>query len=147
MNELAKAFEGEPEEVAEKAKETKVEKRRVLPVITFLIGLVVLAAGVAFLVVKLAQRSSTSDAERLVEIGTFVKDGEDDVIWQFTEVGKGTLTTNNHTNDYDFIWAIEDGKLKIETAWLYDLNDEYAYKIDGEKLVLDEKIVFVPAGK
>ena len=147
MNELAKAFEGEPEKVVEKAKETKAEKRRVLPVITFLIGLVVLATGVVFLAVKLVQRSSASDAERLVEIGTFVKDGEDGVIWQFTEVGKGTLTTNNHTNDYDFIWAIEDGKLKIETAWLYDLNDEYAYKIDGEKLVLDEKIVFVPAGK
>ena len=32
---------------------------------------------------------------------------EPSVIWNFTEIGKGTLTTNNHENDYDFIWAID----------------------------------------
>lgn len=132
MQELAKAFEEKP-------------KKKILPVAMLIIGLVFLIGGVAFLVAKITSTSRASDAERLVEIGTFVEDGEDGVIWQFTEVGKGTLTTNNHTNDYDFIWAIEDGKLKIETAWLYDLNDEFDYKIDGDKLVLDGEIVFKPA--
>ena len=69
------------------------------------------------------------------------------VIWKFTEVGKGTLTTNGHTNDYDFIWAIEDGKLKIETKWLYELEDEYEYELDKDagSLILkagDKEIVF-----
>jgi hypothetical protein len=70
------------------------------------------------------------------------------VIWQFTEISKGTLTTNNHTNDYNFIWAIEDGKLKIETDWLYTLNNEYEYELnqrDGT-LVLknnDEEFKFI----
>ena len=143
MDELAKAFEGEP---APK-KEEKVEKvkKRKLPIVIFIVGLAVLVAGAVFLATKLIARSSASDAERLVEIGTFVKEGESAVVWQFTEIGKGTLTTNNHTNDYDFIWAIENGKLKIETAWLYDLNDEYEYKISGDKLVLDDgKTVFLP---
>lgn len=131
MQELAKAFEEKP-------------KKKILPIVTLVIGLVFLIGGVALLAVKIINTSRASDAERLVEIGTFAKDGEADVVWQFTEIGKGTLTTNGHKNDYDFIWAIENGKLKIETAWLYDLNDEYSYKIDGDKLVLDGKIVFVP---
>lgn len=150
MKELAKAFEGEPKETKDKkktdnkvSKKTKEEKpkKKVLPITTFLVGLTVLIAGLAFLAVKLIQRSAASDAERLVEMGTLIKDGEESVIWQFTEIGKGTLTTNNHTNDYDFIWAIENGKLKIETAWLYDLNDEFEYKIDGNKLILNGEII------
>ena len=58
------------------------------------------------------------------------------VIWKFTEVGKGTLTTNGHVNDYDFIWALEDGKLKIETKWLYELENEYDYELDRDKGLL-----------
>ena len=57
-------------------------------------------------------------------------DCESSVIWKFTEIGKGTLTTNAHTNDYDFQWAIEDGKLKIRTNWLYELDDEYEYRLN-----------------
>ena len=130
--ELAKAFEEKP-------------KKRISPLAIFVIGLTFLIIGATFLIVKLVNIAKVDDAERLVEIGTFVKEGGTDVIWRFTEIGKGTLTTNNHTNDYDFIWAIDGNKLKIETAWLYDLNNEYSYKIDGDKLVLDEEIIFVPA--
>lgn len=70
------------------------------------------------------------------------------VVWKFTEIGKGTLTTNAHVNDYDFIWALEDGKLKIETKWLYDLNNEYDYSLDQRAGVLtltdgDETFRFV----
>ena len=70
------------------------------------------------------------------------------VIWKFTEIGKGTLTTNNHQNDYEFIWALEDGKLKIETKWLYELDNEYDYKLDQKAGTLtltddDESFQFV----
>ncbi|MBQ6128019.1 hypothetical protein IJQ51_01920 [Candidatus Saccharibacteria bacterium] len=133
MQELAKAFEEEK------------PKKKVLPIVAFAIGLVALLAGVILLALKLNANSIASDAERLVEIGAFMKEDEAGVIWQFTEIGKGKLTTNNHVNDYDFIWAIEGGKLKIETDWLYELEDEFDYEIDGEKLVLDGEIVFLPA--
>lgn len=139
MTELAKAFEEEP------TKEVKQKSgNKPLPIITFLIGVVVLISGMLFLSNKLARQSAANDAEHLTEIGAFMKEGEDEVVWQFTEVGKGTLTTNNHINDYDFIWSIEGDTLKIETEWLYDLNNEYNYRIDGDKLILDDAIVFVP---
>ena len=59
------------------------------------------------------------------------------------------MTTNNHINDYDFVWAIEDGKLKINTEWLYTLNDEFDYSLDQNEKTLtltsgDEEIIFVP---
>lgn len=101
-----------------------------LPLIVFIIGLAVLAGGVTFLLINIFSKPDTRDADYLVEIGTWTEQDADSVIWQFTEIGKGTLTTNNHTNDYDFIWAIEGDKLKIETKWLYELEDEYTYKID-----------------
>ena len=49
----------------------------------------------------------------------------------------------------DFIWAIEDGKLKVNTEWLYTLNDEFDYTLDqnGDILTLtrgDETFTFVP---
>lgn len=56
--------------------------------------------------------------------------GESGVIWNFTEIGKGTLTTNKHKNDYDFAWALEDGKMLIHTDWLYELDNEYNYQLD-----------------
>ena len=109
--------------------------------IIFIIGLIVLAAGGAFLAVSLLSKPQTADAEYLVQIGAWTEEGtEDFVIWNFTEIGKGTLTTNNHQNDYDFLWAIDGDTLKIETAWLYDLENEYTFKIDRstQKLTLTD---------
>lgn len=120
------------------------DKKKSLAIIILIIGVVTLIIGVVFLAVRLNAGPAVSDAEYLVEKGNWemeplncpesevIRDGcgEAGVIWKFTEVGKGTLTTNNHQNDYDFIWAIEDGKLKIETSWLYTLNDEFNYKLD-----------------
>ena len=64
------------------------------------------------------------------------------VIWNFKEIGKGSLTTNSHVNDYDFIWAIESDNLKIETSWLYTLNDEYEYELNQK-----EKTLILTSGK
>ena len=121
-------------------------KKRI-PLIVFIIGIVTLLAGGGFLLFKLLKQPDTRDAEYLVEIGEWVENDADSVIWNFTEIGKGSLTTNNHFNDYDFIWAIEGETLKIETKWLYDLNDEYTYSLDrGAKTLTltkgDSSIIF-----
>ena len=120
-----------------------------LPLIIFIIGLAVLASGVTFLLINIFSKPDTRDADYLVEIGTWTEQDANSVIWQFTEIGKGTLTTNNHTNDYDFIWAIEGDKLKIETKWLYELEDEYTYKIDQRAktltLTTDEQTIIFNA--
>ena len=150
-----------------------MKKQKIISIVVFVIGLITLVVGVVFLVMHLNSAPSISDAEHLVEVGTWRLDGEEcvqlkcgdvekclndngepaegcnggGVIWTFTEVGKGTLTTNNHQNDYDFIWSIEGDKLKIETSWLYTMNDEFTYKLDQgtNTLTLDDDIVFVAA--
>ena len=149
---------------------SKKDKKKIVSIITLVVGVVTLVVGVVFLILRLIGTPTLSDAEYLVEIGSWKleggeceqmkcadetkclgADGEpmqscdgDGVIWTFTEIGKGTLTTNNHQNDYDFIWAIEDGKLKIETEWLYTMDNEYTYRLDQGKntLTLDDEIVF-----
>lgn len=149
------------------------DKKRLVSIIILVVGIITLAAGVIFAVMHLNSAPALSDAERLVEVGSWKLAGGDceqlkctdetkclgtdggpaescsgdGVIWTFTEVGKGTLTTNNHQNDYDFIWAIDGDKLKIETLWLYTMNNEYTYKLDqsANTLTLDENIVFMAA--
>ncbi len=125
-----------------------MNKKRV-SLIVFIIGLLTLIAGVVFLIVRLSAGPSIADGEYLVSVGEWKEQDEPSVIWNFTEIGKGTLTTNNHTNDYGFVWAIEDGKLKVDTEWLYTLNDEFDYTLDqnGNMLMLtrgDETFTFVP---
>ena len=61
------------------------------------------------------------------------------VVWKFTEIGKGTLTTNGHMNDYDFQWALEDGKMTIRTEWLYEMDNEYDYTLNQEDGILTLK--------
>jgi hypothetical protein len=118
--------------------------------IVFIIGMITLVAGAVALILSFVIKPDMRDAEFLVEMREWVMQADSNetseeenteadsiagnVIWTFTEIGKGTLTTNNHANDYDFIWAIEGDTLKIETKWLKDLNDEFTYKINqGEK--------------
>ena len=125
-----------------------MNKKRV-SLIVMIIGLITLVVGVVFLIVRLITVPSVTDGEYLVSVGEWTEQGEPGIVWNFTEIGKGTLTTNDHLNDYDFAWALEDGKLKINTEWLYTLNDEFDYTLDqtGNMLTLvngDEEIIFVP---
>ena len=111
-------------------------------------GILVVIAGVICLILNLSQSSVAKDAEYLIATDGWVLEDSDRVVWNFTEVGKGKLTTNAHENDYDFKWAIEDGKLKIETDWLYELDNEYEYSLDQGNGVLtltddDESYQFV----
>lgn len=127
-----------------------MDKKKRFSLITFIFGLIVLLAGVAFLLLNLFKKPDTRDAEYLVEIGTWIEQDAESVIWQFTEIGKGTLTTNNHINDYDFIWAVDGDTLKIETKWGYNIENEYIFSLNQSEntltLTQDDKIVtFVPA--
>ena len=119
-------------------------------IIVLIIGIITLIAGVVFLVLRLTAQPGIQDGEYLVSIGEWQEADEPSVVWNFTEIGKGTLTTNNHINDYEFIWAIEDDTLKIETEWLYTINDEFIYSIDQNNNILtitsgEEIIEFVPS--
>lgn len=138
-------------------KNSKRETKNLVGIIVMLVGILTLIAGLAFFLVKILTKPDVLDGDFLVSVGEWRLETDTNcadeancednsgVIWNFTEIGKGTLTTNNHLNDYDFIWAIENGKLKIETSWLYNLNDEYEYKIDNNKLILNDEITFVPS--
>lgn len=108
-----------------------VDKKTRIGIVVFVLGVITLMIGIVMSVMNFLSIPAERDAELLVKVGTWEREDANGVIWTFTEIGKGTLTTNSHENDYNFIWAIEDGKLKIETAWLYELNDEYDYEIDS----------------
>lgn len=114
-----------------------------------IVGIFTLGVGAFFLIKTILKPPMTPDGTFLIDVGKWSLDGEPSVIWNFTEVGKGKLTTNNHTNDYDFIWAIDGNKLSVETDWLYTLNDTYEYKLDQKKETLtlasgEITYVFVP---
>lgn len=131
---------------AEKPQKPAKDKKKICSIVVFMIGILTLVAGLVFVILNLVKGSDIQDGEYLVSAKQWVledgsncpKESEESevncetsqVIWQFTEIGKGKLTTNGHTNDYDFIWAIEDDKLKIETSWLYDLENEYEYSLN-----------------
>ncbi len=123
--------------------------KKKLSLIVFIIGIITLVAGAVMLVLNFVIKPDMRDGEFLVEIGQWAEDGADGVIWNFTEIGKGKLTTNNHKNDYDFIWSLEGDTLKIETDWLYTLNNEYTYKVNqGDKILTltsgEEEFMFSP---
>lgn len=105
-------------------------------IIMAIIGAAVFIVGLVFFLVNIFAKPGLRDAEYLVEIGEWEREDAPGVIWKFTEVGKGTLTTNGHVNDYEFIWALDGDKIKIETEWLYALEDEYVYALDQDAGVL-----------
>ena len=130
---------------------TKSTKKRV-GLVVMLVGILACIAGLVFLLMNIFAKPDMRDAEYLVEVGMWVREDEPSVEWKFTEVGKGVLTTNAHTNDYDFIWAISGDTLEVETAWLYTLNDSFVYELNQSDKTLtltkdEETIVFIPAEK
>ena len=119
--------------------QTNAGKNKAVSLVALIIGLIMLVVGVVFLVLGIKRASLLADGDFLVSAGewklaeseTCAEDEcKDAVIWTFSEIGKGTLTTNGRKNDYDFKWAIRDGRLVIETDWLYELDNEYEYMLD-----------------
>lgn len=113
-----------------KSNKNPEKKKKIISFSVLILGITVLVVGVVFLVLNIMKANKAADGDYLVTAGNWTLDGQEGVIWDFTEIGKGKLTTNNHINDYDFIWSLEDNKLKIETDWLYNLNNEYEYTLD-----------------
>lgn len=120
-----------------------------LAIIVFIIGILALLGGSGYMVYDLLKPTVVRDADFLVQISTWQEQDEPKVIWTFSEIGKGNLTTNQHLNDYDFEWNIDGDKLAIKTAWLYDLIDEYTFSLDQDTKTLtltkdEETFTFVP---
>lgn len=122
------------------------KKKKITSIIVLIIGLATLVMGAVFLVLKLTAAPAVADGKYLVDAGEWKMDSGDcegeaceRVIWKFTEIGKGTLTTNAHQNDYEFKWALEDKKLIMQTEWLYELDNEYDYTLNQEDGILTLK--------
>ena len=123
-----------------------MDKKKIISIVVMVIGIMTLVMGAVFLVLKLTAKPATADGDYLVSAGEWVMDSGDcegetceRVVWKFTEIGKGTLTTNAHENDYEFKWALEEGKMTVQTEWLYELNNEYEYKINQDDGILTLK--------
>lgn len=106
------------------------KKSKKWPLAVFILGIIALVVGLSVLIVKLISSPAVADAEFLVSNSKWVREDEPSVLWDFTEIGKGSLTTDGGVTNYDFIWALEGNKLKIETSWLYEINDEFNYSLD-----------------
>lgn len=127
--------------VAETPKSKKNTKKRV-GIAIFVIGMLSLVAGIVLMLVNLLAKPAVRDADFIVSVGTWEREDAPGVIWDFTKIGKGKLTTNNHKNDYDFIWSLDAKTLKIETSWLYEINNEYNYTLNQ-----DDKILTLSTGE
>ncbi len=142
----------------EKAKKPK-DKKKIACIATFVVGLFVLVVGAVFLILNLMRGNSVADGEYLVSAESWTLEADDTkdekdceeatdcesvdqsgkVVWDFTEIGKGNLTTDGGEHNYNFEWAIKDGKLIIQTAWLDELHNEYEYSLDQSNGVLTLK--------
>lgn len=143
---LVKAFGDVKPKKSSSTKKRGVNK---LSISVFILGIITLIVGGVFLIVKLTADPGVEDAEFLISNKSWVREDQPSVVWDFTEIGKGTLTTDNHLNNYEFQWEIDRDKLKIVTSWFYDLSDEFDYKLDqGTKTLTienqekDIKVVF-----
>ena len=124
----------------DKVKDPK-KKKKILSIGVFVLGVIMLVVGIVFLVLSVLKGNAVADGEYLVAAENWVLTdcGDEDcgkVIWDFTEIGKGSLTTDGGEHNYDFKWVIKDGKLDIQTNWLYELNNEYEYSLDQSNGVL-----------
>ena len=139
----------EAKQLDNRLKKKPADKKKRFGISVFVLGLIALIGGAVFLILDLTKQPDVRDADYLVQIKTWQREDAPSVIWQFNEIGKGKLTTNSHTDEYDFIWALDGDKLKIETSWLYTLDDEYTYILDQKdnKLTIasgEKSYSFVP---
>lgn len=128
-------------DVAKSSAKNSNKKKKIACIAAFVIGIMLLVAGIVVLVLSILKGSAVADGEYLVaaENWALTDCGNEDcdkVVWKFTEIGKGSLTTDGGEHNYDFEWAIKDGKLDIQTNWLYELDNEYEYSLDQSNGVL-----------
>ncbi|MBR3180731.1 hypothetical protein IKF63_01480 [Candidatus Saccharibacteria bacterium] len=136
-------------------KKTLVKKKSKKPlIITIVIVVILLAGGLLgyFFFFKKAPKIVLSDSEYLIQTKSWEKVDAPTVIWVFDEGGKGELTTNK-SNYYNMTWLLEGKTLKIDTDWLYELNDSFDVTIDRDNSTFtvvnlsdNTESVFVPLG-
>ena len=138
------------EKEQEKKKHRKPTRPKKVSIAVFVVGIIVLIAGLTVLIVKKTAQPLLDDAEFLITAGQWVREDEPGVIWDFTEVGKGVLTTDDHQNDYNFTWKLDNSKILIETDWLYSFHDSFDYVLNqGERTLTvkssdrDAEVVFI----
>ena len=131
-------------EEKEKKKHKKLGKKaRLAIIIGSVVGsLAIIGVLLYFLVFRKVEPVVVlSDRDILVSHAWEKKDAPT-VIWTFHADGTGELTTNK-SNYYDTKWSLEqeDDKqvLKIDTAWLYELNDSFEFALDRENDSFSEK--------
>ena len=112
-----------------------IDKKKIASIVVLVIGAITLIVGVVFLVMYMTRGAAVADGEYLVAADEWVLSdcsGDDceRVVWDFDEDGKGSLTTDGGEHHYDFRWAIKDGKLLMQTDWLYEMDNEYEYSLD-----------------
>ncbi len=113
--------------------EGKKLKRIIIISISVFLFLILGGTGLYFYLHRENPVAPLSDAEFLVSVGTWEKSGAAKVKWIFKEDGKGSLTTNDALDFYDFTWTLENGTLKIATDWLYTLEDEFSFTLNREE--------------
>ena len=136
-----------------------VAKKSKKPLIIAIIVIfsVALIGGGIFCYFKFLKKSPEivkNDVEFLTEIDGWEKVDAPTVIWSFKPDGTGELTTNKE-NYYQTKWYLSNGKLEIDTSWLYELSDAFEITLDREsetpsftvKNLADETVsTFVPLG-
>ena len=140
-------------------KPKSLDKKPKKPLIIVLISFFSLAliAGGVFCYFKFLRKSPEilkNDVEFLTEVDAWEKTGAPTVIWSFKPDGTGELTTNKE-NYYPLKWYLSNGKLEIDTSWLYELSDAFEISLDRTsetpsftvKNLADETVsTFVPLG-
>lgn len=151
---------GEPvkkKELKEK-KHRKLGKKAKFAIIisSAVVGLAAVGVLLYFLVLRKEEPEVVLTDRDILVSHAWEKQEAPTVIWTFRADGTGEITTNK-SNYYDMTWYFEqDGEtqtLKINTAWLYELNDSFTFALDREnnsftvKNLADEgESVFVPLG-
>ncbi len=127
-----------PEAIRRKSGPTdRMQKHKIIGIIIFVVGIISLIIGSVTLVMgQIARENAASDVDYLTSIDEWQKENEPAVSWTFLGDGAGTITTDNHGNDYQMTWVLENGKISIKTEWLYSLSDEFNYEIQRDNNVL-----------
>ncbi|MBR3319727.1 hypothetical protein IKG20_00230 [Candidatus Saccharibacteria bacterium] len=151
-----------PEEKMDEVAGTKpkkhLSKKAKLAIIisAIVLGVIAIALVLILIVFKKTEPEVVLTDLDILTAHAWEKEGAETVIWTLNRDGTGEITTNK-SNYYDMKWTIEQGEetqtLKVDTAWLYELNDSFSFSLDREadsftvKNLADEtESVFVPLG-
>ncbi|MBQ3464506.1 hypothetical protein IJH27_01580 [Candidatus Saccharibacteria bacterium] len=131
----------------------KKKSKKPLVISLVIVGVLLMAGAIyGLFFLDLAPKIVLSDAEFLVDVRSWEKDGAPTVIWTFNDLESGEITTNK-TNYYKTKWGLENEKLSFKTEWLYEISDEFEFLLNREEKYFTVKNLadggeskFVPLG-